>query len=73
MKITNNLEEITVYERKSDYFCSNNPGISLIIDQLIFLNSNQKELYLKSGKLKKKRKQFLFLISKEISRKDFKI
>lgn len=49
MKITNNLEEITVFERKSDYFCADNPGITIIEDKVLYVHSNEKELYLLSG------------------------
>lgn len=53
MKITNHLEEISVYERRSDYFCADNPGITIIQDKVEFLHSKEKELYLTSGKFNK--------------------
>lgn len=49
MKITNHLEEITVYERKSDFFQILYPNIEIIHDIVEYLQSSTKLIYLRSG------------------------
>jgi hypothetical protein len=49
MKITNHLEEIAVYERKSDAFRLLNPHIEVIQDTVISLDPKLKIIALQSG------------------------
>jgi hypothetical protein len=49
MKITNALEEITVFEKRSDFFKAENPTISILEAHVSSLNCSNRSLSLKSG------------------------
>lgn len=51
MKITNHLEEISVFERKSDSFQLLYPNIEVVDDIVQYLDSSTKLIYLQSGEL----------------------
>ncbi len=51
MKITNSLEEISVFERRSDYFKAENPGVTVLEDRVVYLQPEEKFIHLESGNL----------------------
>jgi NADH dehydrogenase FAD-containing subunit len=63
MKITNHLEEISVYERRSDAFRLLNPHIEVIQDSVTSLDPKSKLISLHSGQLF----EFLVIITPQIS------
>jgi hypothetical protein len=51
MKITNSLEEIAVFERKSDYFKITYPDLEIIEDCVVSLQPSEQVVSLQSGQL----------------------
>ena len=49
MKLTSNLEELSVFERRADQFCMDNKNIRVIFASLTDIDTERKKLYLSNG------------------------
>ncbi len=50
MKLTNNLEEISVFERSTDQFCMDNKNITVIKASVLGIDYENKQLHLNDGR-----------------------
>ena len=69
MKISYNLEEIAVYERRADYFRMDNPIVKLIEDYVTTIDTQNCRVQLQSGVLNRVHKCKCVIIGNANSRR----